>query len=172
MSTPLYMEVSQKAKNDHLPCCWCSVTKSGPTLWDPMGCSTPGFHVFHYLPNFVQTHVHWVNDSIQPSHPLSSPSPTTFNLSQHQGLFKCKGSVLCIRWPNWCWSFSLSISTSNEYSALISFRMVLLDLLAVQETQKSCPTPQFKSINFSVLSFLYTPSLTCIHDYWKSHNFH
>ena len=126
-----------------------------PTLYDPIDCSKSGLPVHHQLLEFTRTYVHWVSDSIQPSHPLSSPSPTTCNLSQHQGLFKCKGSVLCIRWPNWCWSFSLSISTSNEYSALISFRMDLLDPLAVQETQKSCPTPQFKSINFSVLSFFF-----------------
>ena len=65
----------------------CSVTKSCSTLWDPMDCSTPGFPVFHYLLEFAQTHVHWVGDAIQPSHPLSSPSPPTLNLSQHQGLF-------------------------------------------------------------------------------------
>ena len=65
-----------------------SVTQSGPTLWDPMDCSTPGLTVYHHLLEFTQTHVHWVSDAIQPSHPLSSPSPPTFNLSQHQGLFK------------------------------------------------------------------------------------
>ena len=59
-----------------------------PTLCDPMDCSTPGLPVHHQLPEFTQTHVHWVSDAIQPSHPLSSPSPPSFNLSQHQGLFK------------------------------------------------------------------------------------
>ena len=59
-----------------------------PTLWDPMDCSTPGLLVHKQLPEFTQTHVHWVSDAIQPSHPLSSPSPLAFNLSQHQGLFK------------------------------------------------------------------------------------
>ena len=73
-----------------------------------------------------------------------------------------------IRWPK-CWSFS--ISSSNEYSGLISFRMAWLDLLAVQDSQESSTTPQFKSINSSALSFLYSPTLTSIHDYWKHHSF-
>ena len=59
-----------------------------PTLCNPMDCCTPGFPVLHHLPEFAQTHVHWVSDAIQPSHPLSSPSPPAFNLSQHQGLFQ------------------------------------------------------------------------------------
>ena len=76
--------------------------------------------------------------------------------------------ALCIRWPKY-WSFSFSISPSNEYSGLISFRMDWLDLLAVQGTQEFSPTPQFKSINSLALSFLYGPTLTSIHDYWKNH---
>ena len=79
-------------------------------------------------------------------------------------------SVLRIMWPKY-WSFSFSISPSNEYSGLISFRMDWFDLLAVQGTQESSPTPQFKSINSSALSFLYSPTLTSIHDYWKNHSF-
>ena len=79
-------------------------------------------------------------------------------------------SVLPIRWPQY-WSFSFSISPSNEYSRLISFRMDWLDLLAVQGTQEFSPTLQFKSINSSLLSFLYSPALTFIHDYWKNHSF-
>ena len=79
-------------------------------------------------------------------------------------------SVLRIRWPK-IWSFSLSISPSIEYSGLISIRMDWLNLLAVQGTLESSPTPQFKSINFSVLSFLYSPTLTSIRDYWKNHSF-
>ena len=80
-------------------------------------------------------------------------------------------SVLCIRWPKY-WSFSFSISASNEYSELISFRMDWLDLLLVQRTLKngSSPTPQFKSINSSALSFPYSPTLTSIHDHWKNHS--
>ena len=80
-------------------------------------------------------------------------------------------SVLHIRWPK-DWSFSFSISPSNEYSRLISIRNDWLDLLAVQRTQESSPTPQFKSISSSVLSLLYGPTLTSIHDYWKNHSFH
>ena len=72
----------------HIHTCCRSVSKSCPTLWDPVDCSTPGFLVLHYLPELVQTHVHWVDDAIQPSHPLSSPSPPAFNLSQRQGLFQ------------------------------------------------------------------------------------
>jgi len=74
------------------PCC-CSVTKSCLALCDPMDCSMPGFGVLHYLLELAQTHVHWVGDAIQPSHPLSSPSPPAFNLSQHQGLFKWVSSL-------------------------------------------------------------------------------
>ena len=79
-------------------------------------------------------------------------------------------SVLCIRWPKY-WSFSFSISPSNDYSGLISFRMDWLDLLAVQGTsQDSSPTAQFKSINSLALSFLHSPTLTSIHDHWKNHS--
>ena len=79
-------------------------------------------------------------------------------------------SVLHIRWPKY-WSFSFSISPSNEYSGLISFRLNWLDILAVQGTLESSPTPQFKSISSLVLSFSYGPALTSIHDYWKNHSF-
>ena len=79
-------------------------------------------------------------------------------------------SVLHSRWPKY-WSFSFSISPSNEHSWLISFRMDGLDLIVVQGTLKSSPTPQFKSINSSALSFLYSPTLTSIHDHWKNHSF-
>ena len=99
-----------------------------------MNRSMPGLPVHRQLPEFTQTYVHRVGDAIQPSHLLLSPSPPTFNVSQHQGPFK--ESVLCIRWPKY-WSFSFSISPSNEYSGLISFRMDWLDLLAVQGTLKS-----------------------------------
>ena len=110
-----------------------SVAQSCPTLRDPMNCSTPGLPVHHQLPEFTQTYVHWVSDAIQPSHPLSSPSPPAFNLSQHQGLFQWVGSSHQV--PKY-WSFSFSISSSNEYSGLISFRMDWFDLLAVQGTQR------------------------------------
>ena len=93
-----------------------------------MGCSTLGFPVHHQLQ--AQTHVHRVNDAIQPSHPLSSPSPPTFNLSQHQDLFQWVSSSHQV---TKYWSFS----ASNDYSGLISFRMDWVDLLAVQGTLKS-----------------------------------
>ena len=76
--------------------------------------------------------------------------------------------ALCIRWPKY-WSFSFSISPSNEYSGLISFRIDQFDLLS--ETQESSPAPQFKSINSLALSFVYSPTLTSIHDYWKNQSF-
>ena len=100
----------------------------------PHDCSTPGFPVHHQLPELAQTHIHRVGDTIQPSHPLSSPPFPTFNLSQYQDLFQWVSSS--VRWPRY-WSFSFSISPSNEYSGLISFRMDWLDLLAVQGTLKS-----------------------------------
>ena len=115
-------------------CFFSSVTQSCPTLRDPMNHSTPGLPVYHQLPELIQTHVHWVGDAIQPPHPLSSPTPLTFNHSQHQGLFKWVSSF--IRWPKY-WHFSFNISPSNGHSGLIFFRMEWLDLLAVQETLKS-----------------------------------
>ena len=109
-----------------------SVTQSCLTLCDPMSCSMPGFPVHHQLPEFAQTHVHQNGNAIQPSSPLLSPSPPTFNLSQHQGF--SNESVLHIRWSKY-WSFS--ISPSSEHSGLISFRIEWFDLLAVQGTLKS-----------------------------------
>ena len=99
-----------------------------------MNCSTPGLPVHHQLPEFTQTHVHRVGDAIQPSHPLSFPSPPAPNPSQHQGLFQ---SVNSSHEVAKYWSFSFSISPSNECPGLISFRMDWLDLLAVQGTLKS-----------------------------------
>ena len=96
-----------------------------PTLCDP---STPGLPVHHQFLESTQTHVHWVGDVIQPSHPLSSPSPPALNLSQNQGLFKWVSSSHQV--PK-IWSFSFNISPTNEHPGLISFRMDWLDLLAV-----------------------------------------
>ena len=112
-----------------------SVAQSCPTLCNPMNLSTPGLPVHHHLLQFTQTHAHWVGDVIQPSHPLLSPSPPTPNPSQHLGLFQWVNS-LHMRWPKY-WSFSFSISPSNEHPGLISFRRDWLDLLAVQGTLKS-----------------------------------
>ena len=106
------------------------------TLWDPIDCSMPGFPVHYQLLELAQTHVHWVSDAIQPSHPLFSPSPPAFNLSQHLGLFQPVSSshqvakFFLIKW-------SFSITPSNEYSGLISFRIEWFDLFAVQGTLKN-----------------------------------
>ena len=128
-----------------------------------MDCSTPGFPVLHYLLEFAQTHVHWDGNAIQPFHPLSPPPPPALNLSQHEGIFN--ESALCIRWPKY-WSFWFSTSPSNEYSGMISFRIDCLDLLAIQDSLKLfSPASKFKSINSSVLSLPYGPTLTSIHDY-------
>ena len=132
------------------------VSQSCPTLCDPTDCSMPGFPVHHQLPEFTQTHIHWVGDAIEPSilcHsllllPSIFPSIRVFP----------NESVLCITWPKY-WSFSFSISPSNEYSGLTSFRIDWFDV-AVQGTLKSSPTPQFKGINSSALSFLYSPAFT------------
>ena len=111
-----------------------SVSQSHLTLCDPADCSTPGLPVHPQLLGLAQTQVHWVSDAVQPSHPLSSPSPPSFNLSQQQGLFKWVNSSH--QMPKY-WSFSFSISLSSEHPELISFRMDWLDLLAVQGTLKS-----------------------------------
>ena len=104
------------------------------TLCDSVDCRISGFPVHHQLPELAKSHVHQVSDAIQPSHPLSSPSPPAISLSQHQAF--SNESVLRIRWPKY-WRFSFSINPSNDYSGLISFRMDWLDLLAVQGTLKS-----------------------------------
>jgi len=131
-----------------------------------MDYSTPGFPVHHQLPEFAQTHVHWVSDAIQPSHPLPSPSHPAFNLSQHHGLFKWVNSSHQVAEY---WSFSFSISPSNEYLGLIAFRIDWLDLLAVQGTFKILLQHHISKASISlVFSFLYSPTLTSIHDYWKS----
>ena len=108
---------SQKPSNLIRSVHFSSVTQSCPTLCNPMDCSTPRLLVHQQLLEFIQTHVHWVGDAIQPSHPLSSLSPPAFNLSQHQSLFKWV--TLHIRWPKY-WSFSFNIIPSNEYSGLTS----------------------------------------------------
>ena len=115
-----------------LQCC-CSVTKLCPTIHNRMDYSTSGFSGPHHHPEFAQVHVQWISDAIQPSHPLSSSSPSAFNLSQHQGLFQ---RVSCShRWPKY-WSFSFSTSPSKEYLGLISFKIDQFDLLTFQRTLK------------------------------------
>ena len=143
-----------------------SVAQLCPTLCDPMDCSTPGFLVHHQLPELAQTHVHWVSDAIQPSHPLSSPSPPAFNIAQHQGLFQWVSSLHQVAK---ILEFHLQHQSFSEYSGLISFMIYWFDLHA-RDSQESSPTRLIKCINSLVPSFLYSPTLTSIHDYWKNHS--
>ena len=119
----------------HLVIHFSSVAQFVSDFLQPHGLQHTGFPVHHQLPELTQTHVHWVGDATQPSHPLSSPSPPALNFFPSIRVFSNE-SILHIRWPTY-WSFSFSISPSNEYSGLISFRMDWLDLLAVQGTLKS-----------------------------------
>ena len=146
------------------------ITQSCPTLCDPMNCSTPGLPVHHQLPEFTQTYVHRVGEAIQPSHPLSSPSPSAPNPSQHQSLFHGNESTLHMRWPKY-WSFSFSIIPTKEIPGLISVRIDWLASLQSKGLSRVFSTPQFKSIKSSALSLLYDPTLIFIHDYWKNHSF-
>ena len=142
-----------------------SVTQSCPTLCNPMNHSRPRLPVNHQLPEFTQTHIHRVSDAIQPSHPRSSPSPPAPNPSQHQSLFQ-------------------SVNTSHKVTKVLEFqpqhhsfhRNPRADLLqnglvgspcSPRDSQESS-TPQFKSINYLALSFLYSPISTSVHDYWKN----
>ena len=121
-------------KEQHYPLRIVVVQSLSPVpLCNPMDGSIPGYLVLHHVPKLAETHVHWVSDAIQKSCPLSFPSPSAFNLSQHQGPFH--ELAFLIRWPKY-WSFRFSISSSKEYSGLIFFRMDWLDLLAVQGTLK------------------------------------
>ena len=106
-----------------------SVTQSYPTLCDPAGCNKPDFPVHHQLTELIQTHIHSVGNAIQPSHPLSSPIPPSIRVFSNE-------STLHMRWPK-VWSFSFSISPSNEFSGLFSYRFDWFDFLAVQGTLKS-----------------------------------
>ena len=144
-----------------------SVAKLCLTLSNPVNCSTPGFPILHCLPEFAQTHVHWVtNGYLILCHPLILPSVfPSIRVSSNE-------SALCIQWPKY-WNFSFTTSPSKENLGFISFRIDWFDLLAVQVTLKSFfPTPQFKSIHSSVLSFLHSPTFTSIHDHWKNHSLH
>ena len=144
----------------------CSVAKSCPTLCDSTDCSTPGVPVLHYLLEFGQPYVHWVDDVIQPSHLLCSPSPPALNLSQHQGPFPvswlftsgdqsigASASVLPVNIQDWFplgWTDWISLM-SKELSRIFS-------------------KPQFKSINSLAFTLLYASTLTSTHDYWKNHS--
>ena len=142
-------------------CCF-SVAKSCPTFCDPMDCRMPGFLVLHCLPEFAQTHIHWVGNAIQPSHPLPSFSPFAFNLSQHQGL---------LQWVSSSPSGGQSIGASASASVLPIniqdwFPLGLTGLISLptRDSQQSSPTLQFKNPSSWALSFLYGPILTPICD--------
>ena len=153
-----------------------SVIQSCSSLCDPMDCSTPGFPVHQQLSELAQTHVHWVSDTIQPSHPLSSNHliicclllflPSIFPRIR---VFSNE-SVLRIRRPKY-WRFSFNISPSNEYLELISSSIDCWISVQSKRLSRVSPTPHFKSIISSALSFLYSPTLTSIHDYWKNQSF-
>ena len=157
---PLGKEIEQLGHQEggwiFITCLWysvqfSSVTQSCTTLCDPMDCSTPGLPIHHQLPEFTQTHVHWVGDATKPSHPLSSPSPPTSNLSQHQSLFKWVSSLHQV-------VKVLAFQLQHQSFQWI-FRTDLQDGLvgspcSPRDSQESSPTAQFKSINSSVLSFL------------------
>ena len=128
-----------------------SVTQSCPTLCDPTDCSTPGFPFLCQLLELAQTPVHRVSDAIQPPHPLLSPSPPAFNLSQHQGLFQWVSSL---HQAAKVLSYSFNISPFSEYSGLISFRMKLVGSpCSPGDSQESSPTPQYKSIILQCSAF-------------------
>ena len=144
-----------------------SVAQSCPTLCDPMNRSTPGLPVHHQLPEFTQTHVHWVDDAIQPSHPLSSPSPPAPNPSQHQSLFQWVNSSHQVAK---LLEFEFSISPSKERPGLISFRMDWLDPLADQGSLKSLLQHHNSKASILQCSAFFIVQLTSIHDYWKNHS--
>ena len=146
-----------------------SVSQACPTLCNPMDCSTPGFPVHHQLPGLLKL---MSIKSLMPFRHLIVCQPLLLpSIFPGIRVFYSE-SVLRIRWPKqWSFSFSFSINPSNEYSGLNSFRMDWLDLLEVQGTLKSSPTPQFKTIISSALSFLNSPTLTSIHDHWRNYRF-
>ena len=135
----------------------CSVSHSCTNLCNPTDCTMPGFCVLHHLLEFAQTEAHWVSDAIQPSHPLSSPSPPALNFSQHQSLFQWIGSshqvprVLELRF---------SISTSKEYSRLISLKIGLISFLSKGLSRGFSSTTVQKYQFFTIQPFLW--SNTCI----------
>ena len=144
-----------------------SVTQLCPTLCDPMNRSTPGLPVHHQLAEFTQTHVHQVSDAIQPSHPPSSPSPPAPNPSQHQSFPMSQPFT----WGGQSIGDSASASVlpmnTQDWSPL---GWTGGSPCSPRDSQESSPTPQFKSINSSVFSFLHSPTLTSIHDHRKNHS--
>ena len=140
-----------------------------PNLCDCMDHSMPGLPVHHQIPEYTKTQVHWAGDATQWSHPLLSPSHTAFNLSQHQGLFKwvrsshqvAKLLKFQLQHKSFQWVFRTDLFEDGLVGSLCS----------PSDSQESSPPPQFESINSLVLSLLYGPTLTSIHDYWKNHSF-
>ena len=150
-------------------CCCGSVAESRPTLFSSMDCKTPGFSVLHNLPEFAQTHVHWVSDAIHPFHPLLSPSPPAFNLSEHQGLFQWVSS-----WHHVARVLELQLqhqSFQQIFRIDLLWGWLVLPPRGPRDPQMSSPAPQFKSNNSPALIYLYGPTLTCIHDYWRNPSF-
>ena len=145
-----------------------SVPQSCPTVYEPINHSTPGLPVHHQIPEFTQTHVHRVGDAIQPSHPLSSPSPPAPIPSQHQGLFQWVNSLhevaKVLKFQLYIQSFQKTARTYLPYNGLVG------SPCSPRDSQESSPIPQFKSINSLVLSFLHSPTLTSIHDHRKNHS--
>ena len=145
-----------------------SVAQLWPTICNPMNRSMPGLPVHHQLPESTQTHVDCIGDAIQPSYPLSSPSPA-LNLSQHQGLLKwvsfsyqgAKVSEFQFQHQSFQWT----PKTDLLYNGLVG------SPCSPRDSQESSTTPQFKIINSLALNFLYSPTLTFIHDHWKNHSF-
>ena len=140
-----------------------SVAQLCPTLCDPMDCSTPGLPVHHQLPEYAQIHVHWISNAIQPSHPVLSPSPSAFNLSQHQGLFKWVSSshqvAKVLEFQLQHQSLEKTLRTDHTQDGLVGTPC------CPRDSQESSPTPQSQSINFLALSFLCSPTVTSIHNY-------
>ena len=166
-STKIHIRTPHRiiSKSKILESCLSSVAQSCLTLCNPMDCSTPGLPVHRQLLELAQTHVHRVSDAIQPSHLLLSPSPPAFNLSQHQGFFQwvssshqvAKALELQLQHQSFQWIFRTDLLQNGLVGSPCSPR----------DSQESSPTPQFKSINSSVLSFLYSSALTSMHDYWE-----
>ena len=138
-----------------------SVAQLCLTLCDPMNCSMPGLPVHHRLPVFTQTHV---GDAIQPSHPLSSPFPPAPNPSQHQSLFSSHEVAKVLEFQLQHQSFQRTPRTDLLQNGLVG------SPCSPRASQESSPTPEFKSIHSSALSFLHSTTLTFIHDFWKNHS--
>ena len=145
-----------------------SVTQSCPTLWDPTDCSTPGFPVHQQLLELAQTHVHWVGDAIKPSHPLVP-------FSSYLRSFLGSGSFPVCQFFAWGSQNTGASTSTSVLSVNIQdwFPFGWTAWISLQSTGLSgvFSKPQFKSINFLALSFLYSPTFTSIYDYWKKLNF-